>query len=546
MVAEKVFIHGNIYTMNEDAFHGEAMAVAGQKLVAIGSDEEAAAWIGPETEVVDLKGRTVLPGLIDSHVHTMIAANKFDTGHMVNCFGLSKEEILHSVKEMAKGKKPGQWIQGLGWNQSGWEDTTMPTRQELDAVAPDNPVFLLRVCGHACWVNSPALKLAGVTRDSIAPAGSEIMKDEAGEPTGYLTEKAACVISACLPPDSDEDVKRKFLLIQDKMLEQGITAYNDKCLGTSNMNQREMAQEMWDVLKRMYQDEKMKLRLHVFVQPGQVLDEMYRRGPQIGLYGGRLTHRGVKMFSDGALGARSAWLLEEYSDRPGHTGSGRLTDEFLQNEMKKAHDAGFQVSIHAIGDGAVKQAMDAYEAVNPCKEDRRFLIEHFMIARDEEFERLAGSGIIASMQFVEMSSDMNMIEKRVGKKRALGAYAWRRVLNTGTKIASGTDFPMDVENPYENMYYGVSRCTIDEQPPGGWHPQEELTRYEVLKSYTLDAAYARFEEDVLGSLEVGKYADFVVIDRDYMNCAVKEIKEIRALMTVIGGEIVFQAGETEE
>jgi predicted amidohydrolase YtcJ len=246
------------------------------------------------------------------------------------------------------------------------------------------------------------------------------------------------------------------------------------------------------------------------------------------------------MFSDGALGARSAWLLEEYSDRPGHTSGPRTSSDFMTKEIKKAHDAGFQVSIHAIGDAAVKQVMDAHEAANPENKNYRFMIEHFMVAREEEFERLKGSGIIPSMQYVELSSDMNMIEKRVGKERSMGAYAWRKLLNAGVKIAAGTDLPMDVLNPYENMYYGVSRCTINEEPQGGWHPWEALTRYEVLKSYTLDSAYARFEEDKLGSLEAGKYADFVVIDRDYMNCAVKEIKDIKALMTVIGGEILYR------
>ncbi len=540
MVAEKVFINGTIYTMDEGQFYAQALAVAGQMLLCVGSNEAVLQCAGPQTEVVDLKGNTVLPGLIDSHVHTLIAADKFDTEFMVHCFDKTKEEIIEAVKAMAAKKKPGEWIQGLGWNQAGWADTSMPTKEELDVVSPCNPVVLLRVCGHAYWANSLALQLAEIDRHSTPPAGSEIMKDEAGEPTGYLTELAGQAVGACVPTLSEEDIARKFLIIQQYMLENGVTSYSDKALGVSSIAAEPPVRATMTALDRLYGEGKMKVRLCTYIQPGAVLDEMYQQGPQIGLHGGRLTHRGVKMFSDGALGARSAWLSEDYSDRPGHRGSGRLTDEFLQTEMKKAHNAGFQVSLHAIGDAAVKQAMDAHEAVNPQRKDYRFLIEHFMVARDEEFRRLSNSGIIPSMQYVELSSDMNMIEKRVGTTRAMGAYAWRRILNAGVPIAAGTDLPMDVLNPYENMYYGVSRCTISEEPQGGWHPWEALTRYEVLKSYTLDAAYARFEEDVLGSLKAGKYADFVVIDRDYMNCAVKEIKDIRALMTVVGGEILYR------
>lgn len=540
MIAEKIFINGNIYTMDDDQFHAEALATAGQMILAVGSNAEVQALAGPDTEVIDLGGKTVIPGLIDSHIHTLIAGDKFDTEYMVSCFDKTKEEIIEAVGEMVKKRQPGEWIQGLGWNQSGWVDTAMPTRQELDAVSPDNPVILMRVCGHAYWANSKALEAAGIDRNTETPLGSEIMKDADGEPTGYLTELAGQIVGGCVPEITKEDIGRKFLIIQDYMLENGVTSYSDKDLGVSSLSSDPPVKLTMEALDDLYSEGKMKVRLNTFIAPCPLLEEMYKTGPQIGLYDGRLTHRGVKMFMDGALGARSAWMIDEYHDRPGHTGSSRIEFEFLKEQMRKAHEAGFQVSVHAIGDAAVKTAVDAHEAVNPEHKDHRFLIEHFMIARPEEFERLKNNTIIPSMQYVELSSDMNMIEARVGKKRSMGAYAWRTVLNTGAIIAAGTDLPMDVLNPYENMYYGVSRCTINEEPQGGWHPWEALTRYEVLKSYTLDSAYARFEEDKLGSLEAGKYADFVVIDRDYMNCAVKEIKDIKALMTVIGGEILYR------
>ena len=543
MRAEKLFINGNIYTMNDEKTHAEALATTGQTILAVGSTVELMDLAGPDTEVIDLKGKTVIPGLIDNHIHSMGMGRMVDQDRVIQCFDKSKEEILEAVRKAVKQRKPGQWIQGMGWNQSGWLDSSMPTRQDLDDVAPENPVVLQRVCGHAIWVNSMALKQAGITRDSVAPAGSEILKDENGEPTGYLTETAGNDVQNCIPATDLDEMECSYRLIQEEMVKHGITAYTDKLLGCKAIADEPHVKDHLNLLDQLYAQRKMKIRLHTFCPPCDDLYELYKKGPQIGLYDGRLTHRGLKLYSDGALGARSAWLLEPYNDRPGHTGSGRMTDEYLQSEMKKAHDAGFQVSLHAIGDAAVKQAIDAYEAVNPNNEDMRFLIEHFMIVREDDFERLRGKSILASMQFVELNSDMDMVEERIGKERAKGAYAWRTVLESGGRIVSGTDCPVDSVNPFENLYFAVSRCKLNEEPQGGYRPQEALTRYEALKTYTLDGAYARFEEEILGSIKAGKYADFVVIDRDYMNCAVKEIKEIRALMTVIGGEVVYQKGE---
>ncbi|MBR6501014.1 MAG: amidohydrolase family protein, partial [Firmicutes bacterium] len=236
MNAEKVFINGNIYTMNDDQFHAEALATSGQEILAVGSTAEVMELVGAETEVVDLVGKTVIPGIIDCHIHTLIAGDKFDTEFMVSCFDKTKEEIIEAVGEMAKKRKPGEWIQGLGWNQSGWVDTTMPTRQELDTVSPENPVILMRVCGHAYWANSLALEAAGINRDTETPLGSEIMKDADGEPTGYLTELAGQIVGGCVPEITKEDIARKFLIIQDYMLENGVTAYSDKDLGVSSLS----------------------------------------------------------------------------------------------------------------------------------------------------------------------------------------------------------------------------------------------------------------------------------------------------------------------
>jgi len=526
--------------MDDEKTHAEALATTGQTILAVGSTVDLMELAGPDTEVIDLKGKTVIPGLIDNHIHSMGMAHLVDRDQMIQCHDKSKEEILMAVQKAVEKKNRGEWIQGMGWNQSIWENTAMPTKEELDRISPDNPVLLRRVCGHAYWANSMALKIAKITRDTVAPSGSEILKDENGEPTGYMTEAIGRKVEECIPTMNKTMMQRAYLTIQDTMIAQGITAYTDKLFGCQTFSSEPCIPEHMEALNELYEIKKMKLRLHTFCPPCNDLYELYKKGPQIGLYDGRLTHRGLKLYSDGALGARSAWLLEAYDDRPGHTGSGRMTDEYLQSEMKKAHDAGFQVSLHAIGDAAVKQAIDAYEAVNPNNEDMRFLIEHFMIVREDDFKRLRGKSIIASMQFVELNSDMDMVEERIGKERAKGAYAWRTVLESGGRIASGTDCPVDSVNPFENLYFAVSRCKLNEEPQGCYRPQEALTRYEALKTYTLDGAYARFEEEFLGSIKAGKYADFVVIDRDYMDCPVVQIKDIKALMTVIGGEIVYE------
>ncbi|MBR7148296.1 MAG: amidohydrolase, partial [Firmicutes bacterium] len=357
MRAEKLFINGNIYTMDDEKTHAEALATTGQMILAVGSTVELMDLVGPDTDVIDLKGKTVIPGLIDNHIHSMGMGRMVDQDRVIQCFDKSKEEILEAVRKAVKQREPGQWIQGMGWNQSGWLDSSMPTRQDLDDVAPENPVVLQRVCGHAIWVNSMALKLAGITRDSVAPAGSEILKDENGEPTGYLTETAGNDVQNCIPATDLDEMECSYRLIQDEMVKHGITAYTDKLLGCKAIADEPHVKDHLNLLDQLYAQRKMKIRLHTFCPPCDDLYELYKKGPQIGLYDGRLTHRGLKLYSDGALGARSAWLLEPYNDRPGHTGSGRMTDEYLQSEMKKAHDAGFQVSLHAIGDAAVKQAI---------------------------------------------------------------------------------------------------------------------------------------------------------------------------------------------
>lgn len=536
--ADKIFLNGNIYTVNEAAPHAEAIAVKGDRLLFVGGCEDALKFAGQDTVTVDLEGKTVIPGIMDNHIHIMIAGANIER---LDCVQRSREDILAMVEAEAKEKAPGEWIMGFGWDQSPWADTTLPTRQELDRVAPDNPVYLERVCGHCQWVNSRVLEMAGVDRDTPNPVGGEFLRDENGDPTGFVTETACSMIDKVLPKPGLEDFKRRILRVQEHMLRNGITSAADKGIGASCVGEEPNIELGMEAFRELGDAGQIKARFHEYVQPYPALEQIYRNGWPLSDYNGKLIFCGTKEFADGALGARSAWLCEPYEDRPGHAGEGRWSTEYIAEKLKQAHDAGYHMSLHAIGDAAVKQALDAYEMANPEHEDWHFMIEHFMVVRPEDFERIKTLKIVASMQYVELSTDLVMIEERVGEKRAEGAYAWRKVLDTGTKIAAGTDHPMDYINPFENMYYGVSRCCIRETPAGGWHPAQALTRYEVLRSYTLDSAYAVMREHELGSLETGKYADFTVIDKDYMNCEVKEIKNIKPLATYVGGECLYQA-----
>ena len=537
-LAEQIYINGNIYTVNEEFPHAEAMACCDGKLLFVGSNDQALEYKGENTVVIDLEGKTVIPGILDNHVHPLTAGSMY---YRVDCVGKSREEILAAVAEEAKKRKPGEWILGFGWDQSTWDDTTLPTRQELDAAAPDNYVRLIRICGHANWVSSNVLELAGVNKDTPNPAGGEFLRDENGDPTGFITEYACLAIENVVPDPSVDELRRYILTVQDRTLEYGITGMADKSIGSMIVGGVPQIDETIQIFRELGEADMLKLRYHIYMGTYDELERTYKDGWKEPDFDGKFIFCGTKVFSDGALGARSAWLLDSYEDRPGHTGEGNYSTEYMAMRIKQAHDAGYQVSVHAIGDAAVRQCLDAYEMANPNMEDWRFVVEHLMIVSPEDMERLKHMNLIASMQYVELSTDLKMVESRIGKERALGAYAWRDIMNAGIVIAAGTDHPMDSMNPYENMYYAVSRCTIDDYPAGGWHPSQALTRYEALKTYTLNSAYAVRREKELGSLEAGKYADFAVIDKDYMNCEVKEIKNIKVLMTVVGGKIVYKA-----
>lgn len=526
--ADSVYLNGNIYTVDEGFSTAEAIAIKGQYIIGVGSNDDVRKFIGTSTKVIDLGGKTVVPGLIEGHMHYPGEGQKL---LQLDVFWKPKDVILELVKAEADRLPDGEWITGNGWNQEVWDVPEFPTKEDLDSVAPNNPVALKRTCGHATWVNSMALELGGITKDTPNPQGGEILKDENGEPTGILTDTAASAVRSLIPPFNEERQKEALLLAQDELFSYGLTTSMDAGSGLEDIQ----------YMKDLYESGELKIRLYTMVDSGPSAEAYYEKGPEVGLYENRLTMNCIKFYTDGSLGARSAWMLEEYSDRAGHFGNSRHTYDEFYELIKAAREHGFQVATHAIGDAANKQVVDIYEKVlkEMPLENHRYRIEHFQIATLEDIQRIADLGIVPAMQSVHATSDKNMAEDRVGSERIKGAYAWRKVLNTGNVIVNGSDANVELVNPYHGLYAAVTRSGRDGEPAGGWYPEENMTREEALRSFTIWAAYGQFEEDIKGSLEVGKLADFVVLDRDYMTVPARDIKDILPLATIVGGEIVY-------
>jgi predicted amidohydrolase YtcJ len=547
--ADSVYFNGKIYTVDEDFSIAEAIVIKDGKFVFVGDNEKAIEYIGKKTEVTDLRGATVLPGLIDSHLHYPGVGALMQ---QIDAFWLPKDEILNLVADAAKRAQPGEWIIGRGWNQAVWDPAIFPSKADLDAVAPNNPVVLTRVCGHATWVNSLAMEIGGIDADGVTPnpVGGEIIRKteqdkaqgyypgiEVGEAIGVFTDTASGLITQHRPSATENQLVDQLRLAQDHLLSLGLTSVRD---AGSDM----------DTFKRLcdlYGNDELSIRIYMMASSDSA-EEFYKmpERERTGLFGDRLNVRSIKLMADGSLGARSAWMLESYSDREGHIGDPRYTDEEFYNLVKPAAMAGFQVNTHAIGDAANRQVLDGYEKV--IKElglkDHRFAIEHSQIVALEDIARFAELGVLPSMQFVHATSDLNMAEDRVGPERIKGAYAWRKFIDSGSIIPNGTDAAVELANPFHGLFAGVARMSRDNFPKGGWYAEECLTKEEVLRAYTIWGAYAQFEEDSIGSIETGKYADFVVIDRDYMTCPVNELKDIQALKTVIAGEVVYERDST--
>jgi predicted amidohydrolase YtcJ len=528
--ADLVLRGGKVVTLNPERPVAEAIAVTGERITVVGSTAEVDPYVGPETRVIELEGALVIPGFIESHAHFM----DLGTSRMkLDLTATDSAQQIAAMVEQTVGKAPeGAWIQGHGWDQNDWEAKEFPTHGVLDQVAPDHPVYLTRVDMHAAWANSKAIEVAGITRETEDPEGGEIIRDEEGNPTGVFIDNARDLIIEKIPAPSEEERWKAFRHAQQACLENGITSFHDAGVDEATL----------DLYRQARDEGNLKVRLYTMIwgTDPELLAQYFSHKPEISP---RLTIRTVKLLIDGALGSRGAAMLEDYSDRADWKGLMILFEDDVYRIADRALTAGYQVAAHAIGDRANRETLNAFErafAEHGEVADPRFRIEHAQILDQADIPRFAELGVIAAMQGVHATSDMPWVAVRVGEERTReGAYAWARLLGSGVKVANGTDAPVESISALECFYASVTRQDKEDMPEGGWYPEHRMSREQALRSYTLDAAYAAFEETEKGSLEPGKLADITVLSKDIMTIRPREILNTEVLYTIIAGEVVF-------
>ena len=538
--ADLVFKNGVIYTVDENMSQAQAIAVADKKIIAVGTDAEIDEFVGTGTQVVDLEGKTMTPGFIDSHYHFMgVGRREFQ----LNLDGTkSLQEFLDKVAAEVVAKSKGEWISGRGWMEEDWPSKRFPTRHDLDKVAPDNPVILGRADGHAVVVNSKALEIAGITKATEDPQGGKILRDQySGEATGLLIDRAMSLVRQYMPSDESPEIQREYAKKADEVaLAYGLTQVHD--MGSSF--------DTVDLWKNMYENDELKIRLYVCIRgPNEHAERLLEEGPQIGLYDDKLNVRAIKITADGALGSRGAALLEPYSDAD-TKGLLIYQDEEIYPTIKKALENNIQMVIHAIGDGANRRILDLFErAFNEIPESQRthmpprFRIEHAQIVHLDDIPRFKELGVIPSMQPSHAIGDLHFAVRRLGLDRMPEGYAWRQFIDQGSYIPGGSDAPVEEGNPMIEFYAACVRKDTTGFSTDGWHPEYKMTREEALKSLTIWGAKAAFSEDLIGSIEPGKYADLVVLERNLMTEPEERLFDIKVWMTVVGGEVVYKEGE---
>jgi len=471
-------------------------------------------------QIIDGHGKTLLPGLIDAHGHVLDLGMTRMTVQLVGTSSVA--DLQQRVRDYAAAHPNDPWIIGFGWNQELWPDKRFPTAADLDAIVSDRPVVLERVDGHAVVANSAAMKVAGVTAQTAAPPGGRIEN-------GLFVDNARGLIDNAIPARTPAQSDEALAKAQAQLLSVGVT-------GVGSMS---TSIDDWEAMKRAGAAGTLNVRLMAYIGAAQAAEANMR--PTGWLYRDRLRAVGVKVFADGALGSRGAWLKRPYADKPDTRGLKFHSDAEMLQIADAAAANGFQIATHAIGDAANAQVISTYEALSKkYGRDRRWRIEHFQIADPTDIPRLAPAGIIASMQPTHQTSDRLMAEKRLGPNRLAGAYAWQSVLKSGARLAFGTDFPVESPNPFPGLSAAISRQDMNGQPPGGWIPSERLTFAQALSAYTRGAAYADFAEDRIGSLEPGKWADFVIVDRDPTKVDASSLENTQVVETWVGGKRVWQ------
>ncbi|MEP1033111.1 amidohydrolase [Ekhidna sp.] len=541
IVADSIFFNGPIYTMDASNSKAEAIAIRADTFLYVGSKAEAEAFKGTSTKMVDLNGKTMIPGLTEGHAHIMgVGYNLLNVDLRE---AKSYQEMVEMVAERAANTPNGTWILGRGWHQDKWTEKPemtkgFPTHDLLSEAIPNHPVWLKHASGHAALGNAMAMEVAGIDGGSVQPDGGEIFMGLSGQPTGIFNETAQGLITQVIPSQTKESDEQALKLALQQCFKYGITGFHQAGSGMKDIN----------LFKEFAERGDLKLRLFVMLngRDEDLLDTYFKNGIEEDLFNNQLTVRSVKLYADGALGSRGAWLLEEYADAPGVHGHNVMPMKEIESITADAYKAGFQVCVHAIGDRANREVLDIYERTfnlypESAPKEPRFRIEHAQHFHPDDIPRFAEMGVIPAMQAIHMSSDRPWAIDRLGQQRIeWGAYMWQTLLQSGAHIVNGTDAPVEPITPLASFYASVSRRTLSGNPEGGYEPGEKMTREQALRSYTLDAAYAAFREDRKGSIEVGKWADLTILDKDIMTIPEEEILQTEVDMTVIGGEIVYK------
>jgi predicted amidohydrolase YtcJ len=529
--ADLIVTNARIYTVDDTRPVVAALAVRDGRVQFTGSVREALALRGPATRVVDLAGRTIVPGMVDAHAHLLGLGQSLRN---VSLFGArSYDEVIARVVERAKGMPAGQWLLGRGWDQNQWGDTRFPTHEALTRALPNNPVYLTRVDGHAGLANAAAMRAAGVTADTQDPSGGRIERSAGREPTGVFVDNAKELVEHAIPAPTREDTRAAIRAAIAESQRWGLVGLHDAGESRATI----------DLMEEMAKAGEIPFRLYVMIGDDSAAVAHYlERGPQSGLYDNHLWIRSIKLYADGALGSRGAALLEPYNDDANNRGLLLSAPAHIQEVATRALRAGFQVNTHAIGDRGNRVVLDAYEKAleaHPVA-DHRFRVEHAQVLNHDDIPRFAQLGVIPSMQAVHQTSDMYWAATRLGQGRLLGAYAWRSLLETGVVVPNGSDFPVEAVNPLLSFHSAVSRQDAENWPAGGWMSEQRMTRDEALKGMTIWPAYAAFQETTMGSLTPGKLADFTVLDRDIMTIPERDILGTSVIATYVGGRAVYE------
>lgn len=529
--AEIIVVNARIYTVDDARPFADALAVRGGRVQFVGSARGALTLRGPQTRVIDAAGATVIPGIADAHVHLLGLGMALRTVNLVGA--RSYEEVVDRIAAKARELPQGTWITGRGWDQNDWPDTRLPSHDLLSRAVPNHPVSVTRVDGHASLVNAAAMRIAGLTAASTDPDGGKIERGDGNQPTGVLIDRAMGIVGSRIPNPTRDQVRDATLAAIRETHRYGLTSVHDAGVEAATI----------DVYEELGKAGQYTLRNYVMIRPDDsTLARYFRRGPQSGLYDGKIWIRAIKISADGALGSRGAALLDPYSDEPTRTGLVLTPGARIKDVGVRALRSGFQLNVHAIGDRGNRIVLDAFEAAlrEVPSADHRFRVEHAQILHHDDIPRFAQLDVIPSMQSTHQTSDMYWAPNRLGYSRSLGGYAWRSLLNTGVVIPNGTDFPVEDVDPLKTFHSAVTRQDANNWPTGGWFPDQRMTREEALKSMTIWPAYAAFQEKELGSLSPGKYADFVLLDRDIMRVAPEDILGTRVLATYVGGRAIYE------